>query len=76
MEVERMVNPVFQMLMGNRMPQPQNPIDTLAQRGINIPKENQGSSKDMVNYLLDSGAMDRNVFNRAYQKLQMMGFKF
>jgi len=76
MEAERMVNPVFQMLMGNRMSQPQNPLNTLAQRGINIPEENRGSSKDMVQYLLDSGAMDRNVFNQAYQKLQMMGFRF
>jgi hypothetical protein len=71
-----MVNPVFQMLMGNRMPQSQNPIDTLAQRGINIPKENQGSSKDMVNYLLESGAMDKGAFNQIYNRLQMMGFKF
>lgn len=75
MEAERMVNPVFQMLMGNRM-QTQNPINTLAQRGINIPEANRGSSKDMVQYLLDSGAMDRNVFNQACQKLQMMGFRF
>ena len=75
MEVERMANPIFQMLMGNNM-QNQNPLNALAQKGINIPEENRGSSKDMVQYLLDSGTMDRNAFNQVCQKLQMMGFRF
>ncbi len=70
-----MANPIFQMLMGNNM-QNQNPLNALAQKGINIPEENRGSSKDMVQYLLDSGTMDRNAFNQVCQKLQMMGFRF
>ena len=74
-----MANPIFQMMMGRQQqsnPFNQNPIELLAQKGINIPEENRGSSKDMVQYLLDSGAMNRNAFNAICNRLQMMGFKF
>ena len=79
-----MANPIFQMLMGQQSnplqmlmsQQNRNPIEMLANKGIEIPEENRGSSKDMVQYLLNNGTMDRGAFNQIYQKLQMMGFKF
>lgn len=84
MEEERMPNQIYQQMMGNQQQQAQNqfssfmqnPFAFLAQRKLNIPAEYQNDPHSAVDYLINSGKMDQNAFNKVFQTLQSMGFKF
>lgn len=41
-----------------------NPIQFLAQRKLNLPPNFQGGPRDIVQYLLNSGQMSQDQFNR------------
>lgn len=78
-----MANKLFEQLEGNN-PQTnqfntfmQNPFQFLMQRrGINVPQDFQNDPHSAVNYLIQSGRMNQGAFNKVYQTLQRMGFKF
>lgn len=78
-----MANSVFQQLEGNKInPQSEyqnfmsNPISYLANKRIDIPNEFQNDPHGAVQYLLNSGKMNQNAFNKVFGTLQRMGFKF
>lgn len=41
-----------------------NPVQFLAQRRLNLPQNFQGGPREIVQYLLDSGQMSQDQFNR------------
>lgn len=52
----------------------QNPMQFLMQRKINIPQEFSNNPEGAVQYLLNSGAMSQDTYNRLQQMAtQMMG---
>ena len=53
-----------------------SPFSFLANRKIDIPKAYQTNPHDSVQYLLNSGKMDQNAFNKVFSTLHKMGFKF
>lgn len=78
-----MANKLYEQIEGNKT-QPnqfntfmQNPFQFLMQRrGINIPQNFQNNPHDAVQFLLNNGSMNQGAFNKVYQTLQRMGFKF
>lgn len=54
----------------------QNPFQYLLNKRINIPTEYQNDPHSAVQYLISSGQMNQNAFNRLFSKLQSMGYKF
>lgn len=54
----------------------QNPMGIAQNSGFNIPQGQQfNGPKDMVEYLLNSGQIDQNLFNQARSQAQQMGYK-
>ena len=41
-----------------------NPVQFLAQRRLNLPQNFQGGPREIVQYLLNSGQMSQDQFNR------------
>ena len=78
-----MANTVYQQLEGNRVnPQSEyqnfmsNPFGYLANKRVDIPSEYQNDPHGAVQYLLNSGKMNQGAFNKVFNTLQRMGFKF
>lgn len=53
-----------------------NPLQFLANRGINIPQVYANNPRGAVQYLLMNGQMNNGIFNNLMQGAQMMGYKF
>lgn len=54
----------------------QNPMQYLLQRKINIPQQYQNDPHAAVQYLLNSGSMSQETFNKIFNQAQQMGVKF
>ena len=54
----------------------QNPMQFLLQKNINIPQEYMNDPHGAVQYLMNSGRMSQDQFNRLSQMAQQMGVKF
>ena len=64
-----MISKLLPMLKGN-------PAGIVQQSGFNIPQGQQfNSPKDIVEYLMNSGQIDQNVFNQARSQAEQMGYK-
>jgi hypothetical protein len=76
-----MPNSLYNMIQGN-MPQNQfnsfmqNPFSFLANKQINIPIQFQNDPQQAIQYLLNTGRMNPQAFNRIYNTLQQMGMRF
>ena len=53
-----------------------NPLQFLANKGINIPQQYANDPKGAVQYLITNGQMNNGMLNNLMQRAQMMGFKF
>jgi hypothetical protein len=53
----------------------QNPIQFLMSRNINIPQQFQNDPRGATQYLMNSGRMSQNQFNRLSQMVQLMGMR-
>lgn len=53
----------------------QNPIQFLLSRNINIPQQFQNDPRGATQYLMNSGRMSQNQFNRLSQMVQLMGMR-
>lgn len=53
-----------------------NPLQFLANRGINIPQVYANNPRAAVQYLITNGQMSNGILNNLVQKAQMMGYKF
>lgn len=53
----------------------QNPIQFLISRDINIPQQFQNDPRGATQYLMNSGRMSQNQFNRFSQIVQLMGMR-
>ena len=53
----------------------QNPIQFLISRDINIPQQFQNDPRGATQYLMNSGRMSLNQFNRFSQIVQLMGMR-
>lgn len=79
-----MPNQLYQDLEKNNPQNPQNnfnnfmqnPFGFLASRQINIPQQFQNDPHGAVQYLLNNGQMNQVAFNKIFNTLQRMGFKF
>lgn len=76
-------NEIYQKLEGNRPDMQaeysgfmQDPFAYMANKKIGIPKEYQNDPHSAVQYLLNSGQMNQQAFNRVFSTLQKMGFRF
>ena len=54
--------------MSNIMQFFQNPMQYLMKSRLNIPQNFQGDANDMVQYLLNSGQLTQDQYNRVNQK--------
>lgn len=53
-----------------------NPMGIVQQSGFNIPQGQQfNSPKDIVEYLMNSGQIDQNIYNNARAQAEQMGYK-
>ena len=53
----------------------QNPLQFLMSRNINIPQRFQNDPRGAIQYLMNSGRMSQNQFNRLSQMAQFMGMR-
>lgn len=53
-----------------------NPMQFLANRGLNLPQQYANDPRGAVQYLMNNGQMNQGIFNNLMQRAQMMGFKF
>lgn len=53
-----------------------NPLQFLANRGLNIPEQYANDPKGAVQYLMNNGQMNQGMLNNLMQRAQMMGFRF
>ena len=53
-----------------------NPLQFLANRGINIPQQYANDPKGAIQYLISNGQMNNGMLSNLMQKAQMMGFRF
>lgn len=77
-----MPNPFYQAMGGN---QPnlmqmfgqlkQNPMGFLMQRKLNVPQNMVNDPNAIINHLLQTGQVNQDQINRAYQMAQQMGMK-
>lgn len=54
----------------------QNPMQFLANRGLNIPQQYANDPRGAVQYLISNGQMNQGMLNNLMQRAQMMGFRF
>lgn len=52
----------------------QNPIQFLAQRGMNIPS-NLNNPNDIIQHLMNSGKISQEQYNQAVKMAEQMGMK-
>ena len=53
-----------------------NPMQFLANRGVNVPQQFANNPKGAVQNMLNNGQMSQQQFNMLMQKAQQMGFRF
>ena len=53
-----------------------NPLQFLANRGINIPQQYVNNPRGAVQYLINNGQMNNGILNNLMQRAQMMGYRF
>ena len=71
-----MPNPLFQnQLMNQYQAFKSNPISFLTQRNVNIPRQYMNNPQDAVQYLLNSGRMTQDQYNRFSQMASQFGLK-
>ena len=74
------MNPLFGQMNQNQIMAQfgtfmKNPMQFLMQRKINIPQQYQNNPHSAVKYLLDSGQMNQETFNRFSQLANQFGIK-
>lgn len=67
-----MMNPMQLFQMVNQIKQ--NPMQLLAQKGINIPQNISGNPQSIVQYMLNNGMVSQQQVNQAMQMAKQ--FKF
>lgn len=72
------MNPMQMMGGGNPLQMLQalkaNPMQFLLQRKMNIPQSMANDPNAILNHLLQTGQVNQNQMNAAYQMAQQMGF--
>lgn len=74
------MNPFFNALGGGMNPMAlmaqlkHNPLGVLKQYGFNVP-DNLNNPNDIAQYLMNSGQVSQEMYNKARQMAQQMGFK-
>lgn len=64
-----LISKLLPMLQGN-------PIGIVQQNGFNIPQGQRfNGPKDIVEYLMNSGQIDQNLYNNARNQAEQMGYK-
>ena len=53
-----------------------NPMQFLIQRRINLPQQYANDPRGAIQYLMNSGQMNQQTFDRLAQMAQQMGVKF
>lgn len=52
-----------------------NPMQFLLQRKMNVPQNMMNDPQAIINHLVQTGQVNQNQINSAYQMAQQMGFK-
>ena len=52
-----------------------NPMQFLLQRKMNVPQSMMNDPQAIINHLVQTGQVNQNQINSAYQMAQQMGFK-
>ena len=52
-----------------------NPMQFLLQRKVNVPQNMMNNPQAIINHLVQTGQVNQNQINIAYQMAQQMGFK-
>lgn len=52
-----------------------NPMQFLIQRKMNVPQNMMNDPQAIINHLVQTGQVNQNQINSAYQMAQQMGFK-
>ena len=52
-----------------------NPMQFLLQRKVNVPQNMMNNPQAIINHLVQTGQVNQNQINSAYQMAQQMGFK-
>lgn len=52
-----------------------NPIQFLAQQGVNVPQNITNDPEAITQHLLNSGAITQEQYNNAVKQANMLGFK-
>lgn len=52
-----------------------NPMQFLLQRKMNVPQNIMNDPQAIINHLVQTGQVNQNQINSAYQMAQQMGFK-
>ena len=52
-----------------------NPMQFLLQRKVNVPQNMMNNPQAIINHLVQTGQVNHNQINIAYQMAQQMGFK-
>lgn len=74
------MNPFFNALGGGMNPMAlmaqlkQNPLGVLKQYGFNVP-DSMNNPNDIVQYLMNSGQVSQDLYNKARQMAQQIGLK-
>lgn len=73
------MNPLYNMMGGNNNLMQMlnqlrgNPAQLFARMGLNIPQNIANDPNAIINYLAQSGKINQNQINQAYQKARQMG---
>lgn len=77
-----MANPLFNALGGNQPNMMQmlqqlkaNPMQFLAKSKLNIPQNMMNDPNAIINYLVSSGQVSQEAYNRAYNMARQFGGK-
>ena len=52
-----------------------NPMQMLLQRRLNVPQNMMNDPSAIINHLLQTGQINQNQINQAYQTMQSIGIK-
>lgn len=52
-----------------------NPMQMLLQRRLNVPQNMMNDPSAIINHLLQTGQINQNQINQAYQTMQNLGIK-
>lgn len=52
-----------------------NPMQMLLQRRLNVPQNMMNDPSAIINHLLQTGQINQNQINQAYQMMQSLGIK-